>query len=70
MCCPMTTGMILVVDDDASLRKVLTYTLSEAGYEVLEAASGEEALDVLAAQRRLGRQGDEERRLRLHHQAL
>ena len=46
----MTTGMILVVDDDASLRKVLTYTLSEAGYEVLEAGSGEEALDVLAAQ--------------------
>ena len=44
----MAPGTILVVDDDASLRKVLTYTLGEAGYEVLEAGSGEEALEKLA----------------------
>lgn len=39
---------ILVVDDDPSLREALTDTLELTGFRVLEAASGEEALAVLA----------------------
>ena len=35
---------ILIIDDDASLRRVLEYQLQEAGYEVATAASGEEGL--------------------------
>lgn len=35
---------ILVIDDDASLRRVLEYNLEEEGYEVLAAASGEEGM--------------------------
>jgi len=35
---------ILVIDDDASLRRVLEYNLQEAGYAVAAAASGEEGL--------------------------
>ena len=38
---------ILIVDDSASLRQVVRMTLAGAGYEVLEAANGQEALDVL-----------------------
>jgi DNA-binding NtrC family response regulator len=35
---------ILIIDDDASLRRVLEYNLQEAGYEVLVAADGERGL--------------------------
>lgn len=35
---------ILVIDDDASLRRVLEYNLQEEGYEVQAASSGEEGL--------------------------
>ena len=35
---------ILVIDDDASLRRVLEYNLQEEGYEVLTCASGEDGL--------------------------
>jgi two-component system NtrC family response regulator len=35
---------ILIIDDDASLRRVLEYNLQEAGYEVLAAADGENGL--------------------------
>ncbi len=35
---------ILIIDDDASLRRVLEYNLQEAGYAVTAAASGEEGL--------------------------
>ena len=38
---------ILIVDDDASLRRVLEYNLAEEGYSVATAASGEEALELL-----------------------
>jgi two-component system chemotaxis response regulator CheY len=37
----------LVVDDSASLRAVLRITLEQAGYQVLEAGDGVEALKVL-----------------------
>jgi two-component system NtrC family response regulator len=35
---------ILIIDDDASLRRVLEYNLQEEGYEVFACASGEEGL--------------------------
>ncbi len=37
---------ILVVDDDASFRRVVEYTLQEEGYETILAANGEEALSI------------------------
>jgi two-component system KDP operon response regulator KdpE len=37
-------GRILIVDDDYALRRVLHTTLFSAGFDVAEAASGEEAL--------------------------
>jgi DNA-binding response OmpR family regulator len=37
---------ILVVDDEASIRQLLSYNLTRAGYEVVMAESGEEALQV------------------------
>ena len=42
---------ILVVDDDASLRRVLEYNLAKEGYAVLTADSGEKALALLEAER-------------------
>jgi diguanylate cyclase (GGDEF)-like protein len=38
-------SLILVVDDDFAARLQLRFTLENAGYEVVEAGSGEEALD-------------------------
>src|ERR1039458_5647711 len=43
----MTTGRILVVDDDASLRRVLQVQLEQEGYEVTVAASGHQTLSIL-----------------------
>ncbi len=34
---------ILIVDDSASIRQMLSFTLKSAGYEVDEAADGKEA---------------------------
>jgi len=39
-------GTVLVVDDDASIRRGLTAELSAAGYETLEAADGDEGARV------------------------
>lgn len=36
---------ILIIDDDASLRRVLEYHLQEAGYDVVTAATGEEGVE-------------------------
>lgn len=41
--------LVLVVDDSAMQRRILAATLSRAGYRVVEAASGEEALLICAA---------------------
>ena len=41
------TKRILVVEDEASIRKFITLNLEMAGYEVTEAASGEDALEQL-----------------------
>jgi len=43
----MSKETILIVDDDSSVRRVVQMQLSEAGYEVQPAASGEEALRIL-----------------------
>ncbi len=43
------TETIMLVEDDASVRGVTQKILSRAGYAVLVAASGEEALDLLDA---------------------
>jgi len=45
------SARILLVDDDADLLRLLTLRLEAAGYTVLAAASGEEALARLAAER-------------------
>ncbi|MFM7579665.1 MAG: response regulator, partial [Microcystaceae cyanobacterium] len=37
---------ILVVDDEASIRRILETRLSMIGYEVVTAADGEEAIQV------------------------
>ena len=39
---------VLVVDDEENVRQVLSWALSEAGYKVLYAANGEEAIKVLS----------------------
>jgi CheY-like chemotaxis protein len=44
---PHPTTTILVVDDQRFARRVAYRVLSEAGYRVLEAEDGEEALDAL-----------------------
>jgi len=41
------TGGILVVDDDADLREFLRVMLTSIGFEVISAANGQEALDVM-----------------------
>ena len=40
-------GTVLVVDDDAVVRRVTQLLLSDAGYRVFEAEDGREGLDVL-----------------------
>ena len=45
-------AVVLVVDDEPDVRLVARVVLSSAGYDVLEAASGEEALAQLAIQPR------------------
>jgi CheY-like chemotaxis protein len=45
----MATGnnRILVVDDEESMRDIMSFTLSDAGYAVETATSGEDALAVM-----------------------
>ena len=45
----MEERCILIADDDADIREVLRLYLENAGYRVVEAADGREALDAMAA---------------------
>lgn len=42
-----TSDDVLIVDDDTSIRTMLAYVFHDEGFSVLEAADGQEALDVL-----------------------
>ena len=41
----MSAGKVLVVDDDPQIRRVMKATLVGHGYEVVEARTGEDALE-------------------------
>src|SRR5712675_3208030 len=47
----MSTATILIVDDEPQIRRVMRTTLSSNGYAVIEARSGEEALEILRKER-------------------
>src|SRR6266850_2728258 len=47
----MSSGRILIVDDDPKIRRVLRTTLVAQGYEVVDARNGEEALERVRAER-------------------
>ena len=47
----MTSPTILIVDDEPQIRRVMRTTLTSQGYSVIEAKSGEEALEKLRAER-------------------
>jgi two-component system KDP operon response regulator KdpE len=44
-------GTVLIVDDDVAIRRVLRSTLCGAGFNVVEAARGEEAVSLVKANR-------------------
>lgn len=44
------TKTVLAVDDSASIRQMLSFTLSSAGYEVIEAVDGVEGFEKAKAQ--------------------
>jgi signal transduction histidine kinase/DNA-binding response OmpR family regulator len=48
---PDGQGSVLVVDDEESVRRLVLESLRGNGYEIREAAGGEEALEKIAAQR-------------------
>jgi two-component system chemotaxis response regulator CheY len=43
----MTMRSILAVDDSASMRQMVSFTLRRSGFEVIEAVDGQDALDKL-----------------------
>src|ERR1700722_16013421 len=45
----MESGLILVVDDEMSIRRALHATLHKLGFQTVEAARGEEALSLVRA---------------------
>lgn len=47
----MSTGRVLVVDDEPQIRRVLRSALATAGYEVEDVRTGEEALEAVREQR-------------------
>jgi two-component system, OmpR family, KDP operon response regulator KdpE len=47
----MTSGTVLIVDDEPQIRRVLSTMLASNGYAVLEARSGEEALARIREQK-------------------
>ena len=48
---PRASGAVLVVDDDAIVRRAVATALDNLGYTAIEAASGSEALDACRARR-------------------
>ena len=42
---------ILIIDDDAYIRRVIEFKLKKQGYEVMMATNGEEGLDLIQSQR-------------------
>lgn len=44
---PHVAGKVLVVDDDASIRETVRMVLQRAGYEVLSASNGQEAITLM-----------------------
>lgn len=42
-----TNGRILVVDDDHDSRMIIRHSLEKAGYEVIEAADGEQGIQAM-----------------------
>ena len=42
-----TEGLVLVVDDEPDVRKVVRMTLEKAGYDVIEAEDGEKAIEAI-----------------------
>lgn len=40
-------GRVLIVDDEADIRKVVRLALEKANYEVLEAEDGKQAIDII-----------------------
>jgi two-component system KDP operon response regulator KdpE len=46
----LSTGKILVVDDDPQIRRVMKATLVGHGYEVIEARTGEDAMETISAE--------------------
>lgn len=47
----MNSATILIVDDEPQIRRVMRTTLTSQGYQVIEAKTGEEALEKLRAER-------------------
>src|SRR6202163_1159722 len=47
----MSMGHILVVDDEPQIRRVMRTTLVAQGYEVSDARSGDDALDLIRAEK-------------------
>jgi two-component system KDP operon response regulator KdpE len=47
----MSTSTILIGDDEPQIRRVMRTTLSSNGYTVIEARSGEEALEIMRNER-------------------
>ncbi|XQQ05482.1 MAG: response regulator [Leptolyngbya sp. IPPAS B-1204] len=46
---PATARTVLIVDDSINVRRFLALTLEKAGYQVIQAKDGQEALDKLAS---------------------
>ena len=42
---PLTTHVVLIVSEDGDVRRLMAATLRQAGFAVVEAASGQESLD-------------------------
>ena len=40
-------GTVLVVDDSVSMRQLVAFSLKEAGYDVVSAVHGKEALEII-----------------------